>query len=77
MVHKISGSYDAYISVFFLFVVQVINKPLIGVLFGLNKSYLIVSVLVTFFGLYAIAALKTAKAGRRESEALMEKYTSS
>ncbi|MFD2584545.1 hypothetical protein ACFSR6_18755 [Pedobacter vanadiisoli] len=43
-------------------------------IFSLNRSFLIVSVLITLFIVYFIAALKTAKAGMRESKQLMDKY---
>ncbi|MBO9673749.1 MAG: hypothetical protein J7577_09930 [Sphingobacteriaceae bacterium] len=42
--------------------------------FSLNRSFLIVSVLITLFIVYFIAALKTAKVGMRESKQLMDKY---
>ncbi|WP_316803888.1 hypothetical protein [Pedobacter nototheniae] len=73
MVYKISGSYAAYVGIFLMFVFQAINKPSTGMLFGLNKSYLVVSVLITFFGLYYSAALKTVKAGALESKAIADK----
>lgn len=48
------------------------NQTLI--FFSLNRSFLIVSVLITLFVIYFITALKTAKAGMRESKQLMDKY---
>lgn len=73
MVYKISGNYAGYVGVFLMMVFQSINKPSTGLLFGLNKSYLIVSILITLFAMYYIAAQKTGKAGVLESKVIADK----
>nr|WP_199156988.1 hypothetical protein [Pedobacter sp. ASV2] len=73
LVYKISGSYAGYVGIFLMFVFEAINKPSTGLLFGLNKSYLIVSILIVFFAMYYKAALKTVQAGALESKAIADK----
>lgn len=73
MVYKISGTYAGYFGLFLMMVFQAIVKPSTGLLFGLNKGYLIVSILTVLFAVYYIAALKTEKDGVLESKAIADK----
>ncbi|WP_461788144.1 hypothetical protein [Pedobacter sp.] len=73
MVYKVSGGYMGYLGLFLMMVFQSINYSSTDKLFGLDRSYLMVSILGALFVMYYIAALKTEKAGILESKAMADK----
>ncbi|QNR85511.1 hypothetical protein H9N25_03275 [Pedobacter riviphilus] len=75
MSYKSSVSFLMFLGPFLAITNIAINKSVTIVkIFSLNRSFLIVSVLITLFVIYFIAALKTAKVGMRASKHIMDKY---
>ncbi len=75
MSYRSSVSFLMFLGPFLVITNMAINKSVTAVkIFSLNRSFLIVSVLITLFVIYFIAALKTAKVGMRESKHIMDKY---
>ena len=76
LVYRTSLIYLIFIGTFlqaFSFIIQNTSDVLI---WGVNRSFVLESFLLTVFILYVISAIRTAMVGVRESELLMEKYSS-
>lgn len=74
LTYRTSSSYLIFIGSFLNLFNFGISKAIAGTIWGANSNYLIGTVILVFFGIYVIAAFRTAIMGIRESKLLMEKY---
>jgi len=75
MSYRISSTYTPLGGVALIYINNYLSSTEISSpVAGLNLSYLVVSLLLTVFIIYCIAAIKTSFKGIKESKSLMEKY---
>ncbi len=75
LVYRTSLVYLMFIGTFLQIFNFLLNRTSDALIVGLNLDYVITCILLVFFIIYVISAIRTAMLGIKESELLMEKYS--